>query len=147
MLPVYIWIMVFVGYERGGDQPQLSLSGSAVWIALTTALAVLGIIAIVQLFEFPFRTTAAHSIFRLAVINARGERAERARLYLRWAVVWLPLVVPMLLAALLVEVAPTTALLCSTALLFLWIAGAIYTVVHPERGLHDRVAGTWVVRR
>jgi len=147
MLPVYLWIMVLVGYERGGGQPQLSLSASAAWIALVTALVVLGIIAVVQLFEFPFRTTASYSIFRLAVINARGERAERARLYARWAAVWLPLGVPMLLAALLVETAPVAALISSTALFLLWIAGAIHTAVHPYRGLYDRLAGTWVVRR
>jgi uncharacterized RDD family membrane protein YckC len=32
-------------------------------------------------------------------------------------------------------------------LLYVWIGAAVYAVVHPNRGLHDRLAGTWVVRR
>ena len=27
------------------------------------------------------------------------------------------------------------------------IAGAGYAILHPERGLQDRLAGTWLVRR
>jgi uncharacterized RDD family membrane protein YckC len=147
MLPVYIWIMVFVGYEQGGVQPQLSLSASAVWIALTTALVVLGIIAVVQLFEFPFRTTASHSIFRLAVINAKGERASVSNLLLRWAIIWIPLAVPMLAVVRLAPRAQGIPSVFALVLLLLWIGGAIYAVVHPYRGLQDRLAGTWVVRR
>jgi len=148
MIPVYLWIMVFVGYCRGGEGPQETMGYSVGWIALATALVVLGAIAVVQLLEFPFRTTASHSIFRLAVINTEGARADRSRLYLRWAIVWLPLFVPMLFVALLVsrDQLPS-AFISALVLLLLWVGAAVYAVVYPNRGLHDRWAGTWVVRR
>ena len=39
------------------------------------------------------------------------------------------------------------AFICALVLLLLWISAAVYAVIHPNRGLHDRLAGTWVVRR
>jgi len=147
MLPLYVWILVFAGYYRGWDQPQLTLWGSAAWIALATALVVLGIIAVVQLFELPFRTTASHSIFRLAVINAKGEPAARSHLLVRWAIVWLPLFLPLLSVALLFQPAERIAFIAALVLLLLWVSAAVYAVAHPHRGLHDRLARTWVVRR
>jgi uncharacterized RDD family membrane protein YckC len=117
------------------------------WVALATALVVLGVITLVQLLELPFRSTASHSIFRLAVINAKGERAALSHLLVRWAIVWLPLFLPMSLVALLVPRAEGIAFLSALVLLLLWVGAAVSAVVHPHRGLHDRLAGTWVVRR
>jgi len=147
MLPVYLWILVFIGYARGGEGAPGTMWGSVAWIALATAVIVLGVIAVVQLLELPFRTTAGRSIFRLAVINASGQRAGIGRLFVRWAIVWLPLIVPISLVALLVQGAQDMAFGCTLVLLLLWIFGAIYAVVHPHQGLHDRLAGTRVVRR
>ncbi len=146
MLPAYICIMVFVGYYHGdaiqGQHPAVLPT------LLFCTMVVLGVIALVQLLEFAFRTTASHSIFRLAVIDGQGARAGIPTLYLRWAIVWLPLFVPMLPAALLVRRGDlTTALVWGFTVLLAWIGGAIYAVFHPHRGLHDRLAGTWVVRR
>jgi uncharacterized RDD family membrane protein YckC len=42
---------------------------------------------------------------------------------------------------------PTAAFTWALVLLLLWIGAAVYAAVHPNRGLHDRLAGTWVVRR
>ena len=42
---------------------------------MTTALLVLVGGALVQILELPFRTTASHATFRLAVVNAKGEPA------------------------------------------------------------------------
>jgi hypothetical protein len=84
----------------------------------------------------------------LAVIDGQGTRAGIPTLYLRWAIVWLPLFVPMLPAALLFRGGDfTTALVWAFTVLLAWIGGAIHAVIHPHRGLHDRLAGTWVVRR
>ncbi len=111
-------------------------------------MAVLGVIALVQLLALPLRTTASHSTFRLAVIDSKGQRASISKLFVRWAIVWLPLFVPMLFVALLIardEV--TAAFILAVILLVLWISAAVFAVIHPGRGLHDRLAGTWVVRR
>jgi hypothetical protein len=53
----------------------------------------------------------------------------------------------MSLVALLIPRAEGVALISALVLLFLWIGAAGYGVLHPNRGLHDRLAGTWVVRR
>jgi len=110
-------------------------------------LAILAVIAVVQLLELPFRTTASESIFRLAVVNARGERATVSNLFGRWAIVWPSLLVPTSLVVLMSPRAEGLAFVSALALLLLWFGGAIYAVIHPYRGLQDRFAGTWVVRR
>jgi hypothetical protein len=147
MLGLYVLIAVFVGYYQAERVQRWN--DSLGWLILICAMVVLDVIAMVQLLELTlFRTTASHAIFRLAVINADGRRVNRVTLLRRWAIVWLPLFVPMLFVALLIKRAEfTAAFFCSFALLCLWIVAAVYAVVHPNRGLHDRLVGTWVVRQ
>jgi len=147
MLPCYILIAVFVGYYQAERVQQWS--DSLGWLILICAMVVLDVIAMVQLLEITlFRTTASHAIFRLAVINARGRRTNRVTMLRRWAIVWFPLFFPMLFVALLIKRAEfPAAFFCSIVLLGLWIVAAVYAVVHPNRGLHDRLARTWVVRQ
>jgi hypothetical protein len=114
---------------------------------MTPAILVLGAIALIQLLELPFRGTASHAIFRLAVVNAKGVLATRTHLLVRWAVVWLPLVLPISFMALLIHPAEGTAFIFTLVLLLLWVSAAVYAAVHPHRGLQDKLAGTWVVRR
>jgi hypothetical protein len=142
MLALYVWIAVFVGYYHDKQW------GSVGWMVLTTTWLVLGTIALLQLVELQFRSTASHDIFRLAVVNAQGKRAGRMTLLRRWAIVWVPLFVPTLILAWLIKKAePAAALIGALTILGLWMCGAVYAVIHPHRGLHDRLAGTWVVRR
>lgn len=146
MLPLYLWITVYIGYYHGGGDRQWD--GSLGGRVLIPAMVVLGVVALIQLLEFPFRSTASHAIFRLAVVNAKGAYAGMARLYVRWAIVWLPLFLPMLLVALLIGRAELrAAFIWALVWLGLWISAAVYAVIHPNRGWHDRLAGTWVVRR
>ena len=143
MLPLYVWIAVFVG--RYHDKPWSDYLSE---IVILSPLVVLGTVALTQLVGLAFHSTASHAIFRLAVINARGQRAGRTTLLWRWAIVWLPLLVPMLVLALgPMRKAEGTASICASIVFVSWISVAIYGVVHPNRGLHDRLAGTWVVRR
>jgi len=143
MLPLYVWIAVFVG--RYHDKPWNDYLGG---IVIISPLVVLGAIALVQLLGLAFRSTVSHAIFRLAVVNAKGQRANRVTLLRRWAIVWLPLFVPMLFMALLIKRAePIAAFVCALVILVLWISAAVYAVIVPNRGLHDRLAATWVVRR
>jgi hypothetical protein len=141
MLGLYVWIAVFVGYYHD-KQWNDALGG-----IIISALVVLGAIALGQLLGLAFRSTCSHSIFRLAVVNAKGERANRVTLLRRWAIVWLPLFLPMSFVALLIHRAEGIAFISALVLLLLWISAAVYAVIHPNRGLHDRLAGTWVVRR
>jgi hypothetical protein len=138
LLPLYVWIAVVVG--RYHDKPWDDPAG----IVVLSALVVLGALALLELLGLPFGTTASHAIFRLAVINASGEPAARSHLLVRWAIVWLPLLLPTSIVAWWVPRAAGVALML--VLLLLWLGAAVYAVVHPHRGLHDRLAGTWVVR-
>lgn len=142
MLPLYVWIAVFVG--RYHDKPWNDYLGE---ITVISPLVVLGAFALIQLLGSTFQSTIGHSIFRLAVVDAKGHRADRLTLLRRWAIVWLPLFLPMLLVALLIDRAEGVAFISALILLVLWISAAVYAVIHPNRGLHDRLAGTWVVRR
>jgi len=141
MLPLYVWVAVFVG--RYHDKPW----HDAVVGIVVSALVVLGAIALTQLLGLPFRGTVSQSIFRLAVVNAKGEPAAVSHLLVRWAIVWLPLFLPVSFVALLIHRPEGFALISALVLLLLWVGAAVYAVVHPHRGVHDRLAGTWVVRR
>ncbi|MHC4735105.1 MAG: RDD family protein [Planctomycetota bacterium] len=115
---------------------------------MITIMVVLGAMALFQLLGLALRSTIGHSIFRLAVVNTKGELANRVTLLRRWAIVWLPLFIPMSFTALLIKRGEHNAAFVSAlVLLLLWISAAVYAVIHPNRGLHDRLAGTWVVRR
>lgn len=144
MLAVYVWIAVFVGYYH--DKP-LDV-GAAGWAErlVTSMMIVLGVIAIVQLPTILTRSTASQSIFRLAIVNVRGERASSSQLLLRWAIVWLPLFVLLWGVDWLLPVTQAT-VFAQLSLLVLWIVGAAYAVLHPHCGLHDWLAGTRLVRR
>jgi hypothetical protein len=148
MLPLYVSILIFIGYFRGDERSPETMWDSAGWIALAIVLLVLGASALIQLLELPFSTTASHAIFRLALVNKKGEPAGIFEMLIRWAIVWLPLILPMLFVAFLLQrSANTAALIAAAGLFLLWIGAAVYAVIHPSRGLHDRLAGTWVVRR
>ncbi len=147
MMPLYVWIMVFVGSYQGGESFQGTLWDSVGWIAMKAAVFVIIAIAVIQILELPLRTTVCHSLFRLAVVNAKGEPAGRSQLLVRWAIVWLPLLLPMVFVAQLLKTAEVVAFIIALVLLLLWICAAVYAVIHPNRGLHDRLADTWVVRR
>ena len=148
MLPLYIGIMIFVGVYSGEGRIPEALGDSAGRLAMNTTLLVLLGSALIQILVLPLRTTASLSIFRLVVVNAKGEPASISNLLLRWTIVWLPLFLPMSLVALWIGGAELTAdFFPVLGLLLVWIGAAVYAVVHPNRGLHDRLAGTWVVRR
>ncbi len=74
ILPLYVWIAVFVGYYHDKEPSN----GMALWAGrvMISALVVLGMMALMQLLELPLRSTAGQSIFRLAVVNARGVRRQ-----------------------------------------------------------------------
>jgi uncharacterized RDD family membrane protein YckC len=146
MLPLYLWILAFVGHFQGELIPQWKDSPGS--LIMFSSMLVSGVIALMQLVGLVFRSTAGQSIFRLAVVDAKGGPANRVALLRRWAIVWFPLFVPISFAALLAERAGGTAtIVFALVWLGLWIGAAVYAVIVPNRGLHDRFAGTWVVRR
>lgn len=109
--------------------------------AFVGALAILG--ALVARGGFTFRP------FGAALVTKDGGQASRARALLRAVVSWSLAA----LACWLVAQGPSpdhptvgwTLLLTSVVLFFM--AAAIWAILHPSRGIQDRIAGTWVVPR
>jgi uncharacterized RDD family membrane protein YckC len=114
---------------------------------IIATMLVFGGMALIDLLALPFRSAVGHAIFRLAVVDGEGAPAGASRLLVRWAIIWLPLLLPMAVVAVLLKSAVGVALILASVSLLLWIAVALYAVGHPHRGLHDGLAGTWVVRR
>ena len=146
MMPLYFWTLAFVGFFQ--EEIIQQWKDSLGWLLMITIMMALGAIALFQFLGLALRSAISHSIFRLAVVNAKGELADRVTLLRRWAIVWLPLFIPMLFTALLFKWGEhNAAFILSVVSLVLWISAAVYAVIVPNRGLHDRLAGTWVVRR
>ena len=103
-----------------------------------------GSIALAQLFSLAlFRATPGQFLFGFAVVTARGAPAGRLRLLGRWMTAWFP--VACAVALLVTDMSDPKYYLPALTILLLWLAALVYTVVSPNRGLHDRVARTWVV--
>ncbi len=147
MLPLYVGLMLFVGIASGAEWLYEIIGDSIQRLAMVSALSVLIGCAVVQLLELPFRTTMGQLLFRLAVVDAKGDPPGMQRMLVRWAIVWLPLLLPLSLAALLAGGAKGLVSLSAIGLILLWIGLAIHAALHPDRGFHDRLADTWVVRR
>jgi uncharacterized integral membrane protein len=95
-------------------------------------------------------------LFGIAVVTQDGSRAGRLRTFCRSTAVWAPVWGTALLLLLLSNFIATRtfglilfALIIpfGVALLLLFVTGAIWAGLRPERGLQDRIAGTWLVPR
>jgi hypothetical protein len=147
MLPFYIWVLVFLGTWHGAEWLYAIVGRSPLRIATVSALLVLVVAAAVQLLEVPLRATVGQSVFRLTVVDGKGRPAGRLRLLARWAIAWLPLLIPLAPAALWISRAEPRGFALAFPLMALWVGVACLAVVRPDRGLHDRWAGTRVVHR
>jgi len=95
-----------------------------------------------------FRGGLALRLLGIAVVTQDGQ-ASRVRAFWRAVIAWSPAV----LSALVLTVgnpgpsAPLVWLFVEAASVILFLVGIAYAVRHPERGLQDRLAGTWLVPR
>ncbi|MCG8462587.1 MAG: protein kinase [Holophagales bacterium] len=144
MLPTYNWIMVRVGTHESAEQLGLLIGHRFGDLAFFITLVILACAAATQLSLLPFRTTAGHALFRLALIDKSGGMASRKRLLARWAIAWLPLIGALLALA---WSAGSLAGPLPQIVTALWLAAALWTALDPHRGPHDRLAGTWLARR
>jgi len=145
MLPLYVWVMILVGSYTADSRP--ALYENAEWIFMAPTLLVLAGIALVQLLLLPLRSSVSLSLFRLAIVDDKGNRAGLRKLFLRWGIAWLPLLAAISFVALLIARSYLgVALIAALALTILWISAGVCAAVHPSRGIHDRLAGTWIVR-
>jgi uncharacterized RDD family membrane protein YckC len=96
------------------------------------------------IFGFFLRGGVLLYLFGITIQTAEGDRASRWRCLLRAVATWSSLLVLFLVMA-------TGHKSIGNKLLFvlvpLAVVGAIYSVIRPERGIQDRIAGTYLVPR
>jgi len=151
--------------ERGARETALVYSCLQ---RLRNTLIILGAVEVLGIVLFG--QSLLLSLFDLTLIKPDGQLAARSRLLLRWLAVWPPVIAVVLLQErmMLKLVLPhqlgsdgsgpyyllgvfqpmTPSVLVTITLLGLVLAGVmVYAVKHPEQGLSDLAAGTWLVRR
>ena len=115
-------------------------------LALAVYLFVLvGLVGIVT--AWVFRGGFLLRTFGIAIVTKDGERVSRLRALWRGIVAWGVVIVPvaLILALSYHGVDLTVAIgVCGAAV---FVVGAVCAVVWPERGLQDRIAGTYLVPR
>jgi len=77
-------------------------------------------------------------------VRRDGHRASRGRILWRSVVAWSPVAGAVILGAVAIGMKSTLLALLSVALV---IGVTAWSVLLPERGLQDRLAGTWPVPR
>ena len=92
-----------------------------------------------------FRGGLVLLIARVTFVRKDGELASRLRLFLRALVTWSPLVLAIILAFFLGMV--FSQMISIIAVLLLMGAATVVSLLLPDRGIPDRLAGTWPVPR
>jgi uncharacterized RDD family membrane protein YckC len=87
-------------------------------------------------------------LFGFELVTADGTPASRLRVLARVAIAWSPVVIALAAAfgAMRLQSLTVATTILATGVAVV-CAGAVYAVVHPMRGLQDRLAGTWIVPR
>ena len=87
--------------------------------------------------------------FALDVVTKNGEPAGRVRIFLRNVVTWSPVLAPFVIYAAIMAATPAAAALAAEgagiAVLVVLAIGVWMAIRTPERGLADRLVGTWLV--
>jgi tRNA A-37 threonylcarbamoyl transferase component Bud32 len=130
------------------DQPYVKSGLRAVRLA--GEFAILGVVRTLVFVVFLSLVTAV--VFRGGLMRAvglelvidNGRPASRLRVLARTVIVWAPIIVTLVIVRMTPSV--TGVAIWVPALLVL-LAGAIVTILRPERGIQDRLAGTWIVPR
>lgn len=121
--------------------PKLPMKDMVLMMGPVSLLIYVGLPAIIA--ALAFRGGLVLLLARISFVRADGSRASRLRVFARSLVAWAPIYIAFL--------APLAAGRSPTQLHLLAFAGcaalAVLSVLLPERGLPDRVAGTWPVPR
>ena len=140
--------------QRGSRErnPQDFFSGAAIIVVALAALSLLVVTGAGIVSSAIAPGGLLTRFLGLAVVTRTGEEITRGRSLLRAVIAWLPGIVWLGYLATGPKIqgfvpAPTSPWLGMTVALGLLAAGAIWAVVRPSRGLHDRLVGTWVVPR
>jgi uncharacterized RDD family membrane protein YckC len=117
------------------------------WLKLTATPFLFMLTALVSIVSaWLFRGGLLLWVFDIAVVTSNGALASRWRTLTRALAAWSWVIVPFWLAPTAASgSASTMSGVISAVVIFL--GGGVFAVVYPERGLQDRVAGTYLVPR
>jgi hypothetical protein len=142
----------------GGPDMAIFLGGRSLLpaVALQAGIATL-LLALLSIFcALVFRSGLAMRVLGVVAVRRNGSRAGRLRVFWRALVTWLPFVlgsVGLVALGRLLYAKPAVSediVVTGTAsalALALFAALAIVSALLPERGIQDRLAGTWLVPR
>jgi hypothetical protein len=132
------------------EQKDLTPDASSLFFFIFAATSVFGVAS-----AWIFRGGWLLRALGIAVVVERGQEASRLRTLWRGLVTWWPVPVvfyvwdrSFMFADSWSEVRTHPfAAICVFVLSVLFVVGAVYAVLNPERGWQDRLAGTWLVPR
>jgi len=123
----------------------LLLPVASIWLRILTGLAVLSF-----LFALFLPSGLIARLFGAALVTERGTDITRFRAIGRVALAWAPIMVLQLLprpASLAFETHATWNWTVVVASCVVMAIGTAWSIKEPARGLHDRLARTWLVPR
>jgi uncharacterized RDD family membrane protein YckC len=142
-LPLYLFVVSFLTVLLSA---WLGGQGVRLLVDILLALALPAFAAFVMLGGPVFRMTG------IDVLRTDGNRASRPRCAWRSALAWTPVLVPLVGSSVPALTGDTQSgirqIIVGLTILFmgpLAVAGAIYAVASPRRGLQDQLAGTFLV--
>jgi hypothetical protein len=84
----------------------------------------------------------------LAVVTRDGNEIGRVRSLARTLIAWAPILVWLVSVPAQIDMGPGPGSVLAIGLVFgAMTAGVVWAIAAPDRGLHDRIVGTWVVPR
>jgi len=127
------------GFSRSPRATVLTLM-SAIGSSLALFFSIVSSIAV------PGGVTAR--LIGLAVVTRDSNEIGRVRSLVRTLIAWAPILVWLVSVPALMDMGPGPGSVLAIGLVFgAMIAGVVWTIAAADRGLHDRIAGTWVVPR
>ena len=140
-------IQPFVG--RSLDQRGVGVKNAALFfVSMITVVASVLVLLFSVVSSIAVRGGVATRAIGLAVVTQDGKEISRRRSLARTLIAWLPMLVSSLLMPALISAGKGPAAVVSVGLASaVMIAGVVWTIATADRGLHDRIAGTWVVPR
>lgn len=130
----------FAKRSNNGHMPPLAMmSPLLLWFCLLLYVGLPAIIAALL-----FRGGLVLLATGVTYVRRDGRRASRGRVLWRSLVVWSPVVGAIILCAVAIGIKSTLLALLSVVLV---LVVTIWSLLLPERGLQDRLAGTWPVPR
>jgi serine/threonine protein kinase len=116
-------------------------------VMIAFSCAAVGVLALIG--SLVTRGGFTYRPFGVALVKDDGSPSGRMRAFLRALMAWSPVAV----VCTLIVLGPgpnrsdLTLTLLNTAVLLLFIGGAVWALLHPSRGIQDRFANTWIVPR